>query len=54
MRALLDAGDLDDVADTYAHMAEATVRMLERSGRLSERAATRLRAALALGDLEDE
>lgn len=61
MEALLDAGDaggsratdsLRDVADTYAHMARATVRMLEASGRLSERTATEVLAALALGGAE--
>ncbi|WP_268258646.1 MULTISPECIES: Rossmann-like and DUF2520 domain-containing protein [Actinomyces] len=49
MEALLGSGDLDDVADTYAHMARATVRMLVASGRLPERTATEVLAALALG-----
>ena len=34
-------------------MARATVEMLARSGRVSERAATEVLAALALGDLGD-
>ena len=54
MSALLSARDLSDVADTYAHLARATVEMLERSGRISPRAATEVRAALALGDLDTE
>ncbi len=54
MRALTAAGDLNDVAGTYAHMARATVEMLERSGRISERAATEVRSALSLGDIAQE
>lgn len=50
MSALLADRELADVADTYAHMARATVRMLLRSGRISERSATEVLAALALGD----
>lgn len=51
VRALLSAGGLDDVADTYAHMARATVRMLQASGRIGDRAATEVLAALALGEV---
>lgn len=51
--ALTSHPELDDVADTYAQMARATVEMLARSGRVSERAATEVLAALALGDLGD-
>ena len=51
--ALTSQPDLDDVADTYAQMARATVEMLARSGRVSERTATEVLAALALGDLGD-
>jgi len=54
MRALTAAGDLDDVASTYAHMARDTVEMLERSARISERAATEVLAALSLGDIARE
>lgn len=49
--ALTAAPGLDDVADTYVQMARATVGMLERSGRISERAATEVLAALALGGI---
>ncbi len=54
MRALLADGGLDDVADTYALMARATVEMLQRSGRISERSATEVLAALALGGIPGE
>ena len=53
MQALLAAGDLDDIADTYSQMATATVRMLADSGRISERSATEVLAALSLGGQGD-
>lgn len=51
VRALAAHPDLADVTDSYAHMARATVAMLARTGRISERAATEVLSALALGGI---
>ncbi len=50
MQSLLDEEDLEDVADTYAQLARATVRMLEASHRVSERVALEILSALVLGE----
>ncbi|MDN6566416.1 MAG: DUF2520 domain-containing protein [Actinomyces sp.] len=53
IRALLGAEGLDDIADTYSQMTRATVRMLLDSGRVSQRSATEILAALTLGEGPD-